>query len=78
LAPSKRLTPEERRLRGVIAGSDRWSRIPKGERAKETEAARKAFRDRFADAADPDAAMRAHMARLSLKASKARRKGAAP
>jgi hypothetical protein len=72
------LTPEQRRLRGQIAGNERWSRVPKAERATHTEAARKAFRDRFADAADPEAAMRAHMARLSLKASKARRKGTVP
>jgi len=78
------LSPEQRVLRAQIAANTRWSK----EDPKEgTKAARAAFERRFELEVDPDgtlpeverrrraaAAMRAHMQRLALASSRARKK----
>lgn len=78
------LSPEQRKLRAQIAANTRWSR----EDPKEgTRSARAAYERRFELEVDPDgvlpeaerkrratAAMRAHMQRLALASSRARRK----
>lgn len=74
--------------RARIAALTRHSR---GDTKQATEAARTAFRDRFARAVDPDGklppeeraaraqrALRAHMLRLAAKSAEARAKRAAP
>jgi hypothetical protein len=78
------LTPEQRSLRAQIAANTRWSRQdPKDG----TKPARSAFEPRFELEVDPDgtlpedernrrarSAMRAHMQRLALASSRARKK----
>jgi hypothetical protein len=81
------LSPQQRSLRAQIAANSRWSK----EDPKEgTKPARAAFEHRFELEVDPDgtlpkverkrraaAAMRAHMQRLALASSRARRKAGA-
>jgi len=82
------LSPEQLRLRAQIAANSRWSREDPREGTKP---ARAAFERRFELEVDPDgtlpeverkrraaAALRAHMQRLALASSRARRKGVAP
>jgi len=76
LAAAKSLSPEEKRLRAQIAINERWAKIPPEERSKQTAAARMAFNKRFEGYADPDAARRAYMARLSYQGLRARRRKA--
>lgn len=78
------LSLEQRRLRAQIAANERWSREDPKEGIKP---ARAAFERRFERQVDPDgvlpsaerkrrarAAMRAHMQRLALASSRARKK----
>jgi hypothetical protein len=87
MAASKNLTPEERSLRGKIAGYSSWEKTQN--RTARTQRGRDVFRESFADKVDPDhllspverakageAAYRAHMARLAFKSAKARRRKA--
>jgi hypothetical protein len=89
MATSTGLTPEERKLRGKIAGNESWAKTL--DRTARTQPGRDKFRESFQDVVDPDhllepiervkrgeAAYRAHMNRLALKSSKARRKKAKP
>jgi hypothetical protein len=84
MATSTGLTPEERKLRGRIAGYSSWEKTL--DRTARTQRGRDAFRESFADKIDPDhllppverakrgeAAYKAHMARLAFKSAKARR-----
>lgn len=77
-------TTEERSLAARIAANTRWGNTP--DRAKATEPARRGLRAKFERQVDPDGTldpaererrvdslMRAHMQRLSLKATQARR-----
>lgn len=80
------LSPQQRSLRAQIAANSRWSK----EDPKEgTKPARAGYERRFEREVDPDgtlpeverkrraaAAMRAHMQRLALASSRARRKAA--
>ena len=79
------LTPSERTLRAQIAANTRWS--TPGQREAQSTGQRERIKDRFRNSIDPErklqpqelerlaeAALRAHMARLALKASKARRR----
>lgn len=81
------LTPEERRLRARVAANTRWSREDPAEQANKM---RGGFRRKFEREVDPNgelpqvererrarAALRAHMARLALKSSRARSKSKA-
>jgi hypothetical protein len=78
------LTPEQRSLRAQTAAYERWS---KEDPREGTKSARAGFKQRFVNQVDPDrvlselererraqAALRAHMARMSLASSKARSK----
>ena len=78
------LSPEQRRLRAQIAANTRWSKEDPKEGIKP---ARAAYERRFESEVDPDgalpegerrrraaAAMRAHMQRLALASSRARKK----
>lgn len=78
-------TPEERSLSARIAIAERWGRT--ADRTAATEPARAALRARFEAEADPDGVltdaerrdraehlMRAHMLRMSLAATRARRR----
>jgi hypothetical protein len=78
------LTPEQRRIRASLAAYERWSREDSKTALSRT---RKAWYERFDKQVDPDgvlplpersrraeAAMRAHMQRLALMSSKARKK----
>jgi hypothetical protein len=84
VAASTGLTPEERSLRGRIAGYSSWEKTL--DRTARTQRGRDAFRESFADKIDPDhllppverakrgeAAYKAHMARLAFNSAKARR-----
>jgi hypothetical protein len=64
------LTPEQRRLRARLAAHESWANTE--DRSARTEAARKAFNDRFPN----ENARKAYYARLSFEASKARRRKA--
>jgi hypothetical protein len=82
------LTPEQRSIRASVAANTRWSREdPRPALAK----VREGWQRHWEDEVDPDrvldpaererrdqAALRAHMARLSLKSSRARSKRGAP
>jgi hypothetical protein len=85
VAASKGLTPEQRSLRGKIAGYSSWKKTK--DRTARTQAGRDAFRESFQDVVDPDhvlppierakageAAYREHMARLAFESSKRRKK----
>ncbi len=78
------LSPEQRRLRAQTAAYERWS---KEDPREGTKPARAAFNQRFIDQVDPErllpeaerarraqAAMRAHMSRMALASSRARKK----
>ena len=78
------LSPEQRRLRAQTAAYERWS---KQDPREGTKPARAAFNQRFIDQVDPErvlpeaertrraqSAMRAHMSRMALASSRARRK----
>lgn len=78
------LTPSERSLRARLAAHTLHSRVNP---TQHTEAARRAFRERFEREVDPEGvlspserarraehALKAHMARLALKSAQARRK----
>lgn len=78
------LTPSERKLRGVIAVNESWANT--ADRAARTQPARDALLAKFAAEIDPTGildpaerqrraqhAFKAHMARLSFLASKAKR-----
>ena len=81
------LSPEQRRLRAQTAAYERWSKEDPREGIKP---ARAAFNQRFVDQVDPErvlpeaertrraqAALRAHMSRMALASSRARRKAGA-
>lgn len=68
-----RLTPEQRSTRARAAALARWSQRTPEERAAETQAARDALAATWDAAPNPDAAKRAHMTRLALASSRARR-----
>jgi hypothetical protein len=81
-----RLTPAQRSLRASIAANTRWSREDPAANAARGQAGLLARFEREARAADPDApdaeiarrteaAHRAHMQRLALASSKARKAG---
>ena len=87
MAASKGLTPEQRSLRGKIAGYSSWKNTK--DRSARTQAARDKFRESFQDVVDPEhllppierakageAAYREHMARLAFESSKRRKKKA--
>jgi hypothetical protein len=78
------LTPSQRVLRARIAANARWSRTP--DRLAATEPGRTGFLARFEREVDPDGSLdastrarlaenarKAHMSRLALASSKARR-----
>jgi len=78
------LTSEQRVMRAKIAADTRWAREP--DRARATEPARRGLRAKLEREIDPDGTMppaeverrvdslmRAHVTRMSLAASKARR-----
>lgn len=82
----KTLTPAERSLRSSIAANTRWSLADKAERSRVAQAGHDALRERFAREIDPDGtlapderakraryAYAAHMKRLALRSSQARR-----
>lgn len=83
-SPSTTLTPAERRLRGVVAVERSWANT--ADRSARTAPARDALFAKFEAEIDPEGlldpaererraqhAFRAHMARLSFLASKAKR-----
>lgn len=83
--PRPPLTPAQRSLRSRIAMDDRWSRVPRGERAAQTKAARDAAFARYLRQVDPEGllpeaervalarqARRADLRRMALKAARAR------
>jgi hypothetical protein len=94
MAASKRLSPEQRKLRASIAAHESWAKTE--DRTARSQHGRDAFRKSFED--DPDRgvdpehklkpaerakraenAFRAHMARLAFsRAKKAKRNGAGP
>jgi hypothetical protein len=78
------LTPAQRRLRAQVAANERWSRVPN--RTEATAPGRDAFLAGFEKRVDPlgelpegerrrraESARRAHMQRLALASSRARR-----
>jgi hypothetical protein len=71
------MTPEQLRLRAQIANAERWSRIPPGQRAAHTAAARAAIDRKYQRQVDPDRqlpeAERMELARQAMKADLARR-----
>lgn len=67
------LTPEQRSTRARQAALTRWSRLTEAERQEQTRAARDGLQARFDAAPNPEAAMRAHMTRLALASSRARK-----
>jgi len=84
---SSSLTPSERSQRARLASHESWAKTP--DRSRRTDAARQAFRDKFAQQVDPDgvlspeerarraeSARKAHYARLAFESAKARRKKA--
>jgi len=84
------LTAQERSLRGSIAGNTRWAVAAPGESVRQATRGQAGLLARFADQADPEHRLselermrraeslrRAHMARLALASSKARRKRSA-
>lgn len=84
------LTPAERKLRASIAAHTRWSHTPAAERRRQADRGQAALLAKFAAEVDPDGAMSpeerdklarnfysAHMKRLALASSRARRNGAA-
>lgn len=84
------LTPAERSLRASIAANSRWARTPSAERRRQADRGHAGLLARFADEVDPDGtltpdernrlahnALAAHMKRLALASSKARRGAAA-
>jgi hypothetical protein len=79
------LTPEQRVLRARIAAHTRWANEDAAGRLANAQRAREGFGRRFLDQVDPnrvlpeaerqrraESAMRAYMAQLALKSSKAR------
>lgn len=67
------LTPEQRSTRARAAALTRWANRSPEQRAAETQAARDALAAQWDAAPNPDAAKRAHMTRLALASSRARR-----
>jgi hypothetical protein len=63
------LTPEQRSARARLGAYTRWAYA---DRQAESTAARDRLLAQFADAPDPEAALRAHMTRLALRSSQAR------
>ncbi len=77
-APAKRryqsrLTPEQRSMQARLAAQSRWARATEAERTQATRAARAGLAATWDAAPNPEAAKRAHMTRLALKSSIARR-----
>lgn len=86
-----RLTPSERSLRASIAANTRWAHASAADRRRQADRGNAALLARFAAEVDPDSRLdpaererrarnllQAHMQRLALASSKARRtKGAA-
>jgi hypothetical protein len=82
---SRRMTPEQRRMRASLAANEMWARTP--DRSTRTAPARKAALDRFERQVDPDGvlpiqerakraenARKAFYLRLALRSSRARAK----
>jgi hypothetical protein len=67
------LTPEQRSMRARLAAQTRWANTAQTDRAEATRAARDALAAKWAASPDPDAARRAHMTRMSLSSSRARK-----
>jgi hypothetical protein len=83
------LTAAERSLRASIAPNSRWAATPAADRRRQAERGQAALLAKFADQVDPEGALpeaertklagnayAAHMKRLALASSRARRKGA--
>ncbi len=83
------LTPAERKLRASLAAHTRWAKTPPAERRRTAARGHDALLARFAAEVDPDRrlseadretlarnAYTAHMKRLALKSSQARREAA--
>jgi len=83
-----RLTPTQARLRAQVAGNDRWARATQAERTANAVRGQAGLLARFEAQVDPDGtlppaerakraanARKAHMARLALASSRARKKG---
>lgn len=66
-----RLTPEQRSMRARLAAQTRWANTT--DRSAATQAARDALAAKWEAAPDPAAARAAHMTRMTLAASRARR-----
>jgi hypothetical protein len=84
------LTPTQRRLRAQVAANTRWAMAPEGDRRATGRRGQAGLLSRFAREIDPDGtlppeelakrvenARQAHMARLALASSRARKKGGA-
>lgn len=67
------MTPEQRSMRARLAAQTRWANTAGADRAAATQAARDALEAKWAQAPDPTAARRAHMTRMSLSSSRARK-----
>jgi hypothetical protein len=84
------LTPAERSLRASLAAHTRWANTPAADRRRQADRGHAALLAKFAAQVDPDGtltaeerekraqnAYTAHMKRLALASSRARRSGAA-
>lgn len=84
------MTAAERSLRSSLAANERWSKTPLVERRRQANRGQAALLARFAEQVDPDSllpdaertvlarnAYTAHMQRLALRSSQARRRAAA-
>lgn len=68
-----RLTPAQRSLQARLAAQSRWAKTAPGARSQATAPARAALAAQWDAAPDPDLARRAHMTRLALASSRARK-----
>lgn len=68
-----RLTPEQRSMQARLAAQTRWANATPTERTAATRPAREALAAKWDEAPDPASARRAHMTRLALASSRARR-----
>lgn len=66
------LTPEQRSSLARLAALRRWSQTTPQERTQQTQAARDGLAAKWADAANPEAAMKAHMVAMAISSSRSR------
>lgn len=66
-----RLTPEQRQMQARLAAQTRWAQTT--DRSAATRPARDALAAKWEAAPDPAAAQRAHMTRMALASSRARK-----